>query len=138
MDEQNARLEHLKMIQSVVARMAQNSFQLKALAATLTAGVLALIGTTNEPNWIVPAAAAIPALMFWVMDAKYLTLEQKYRDLFEDVRRERQIPLFDLNYQSALFGFQRTDFKNFRSWSVLWFYLPIICLMIAASVGIAS
>ena len=42
-------IAHLGMVQAVVARMAANSFALKALTVTLAAGVLAFTGAVTEP-----------------------------------------------------------------------------------------
>lgn len=133
MNEDETMLEHLKMVQNVITRMAQNSFQLKTLAATLVAGVLALIGATNNPSPLVPGAAIFPLLLFWILDARYLTLEQKYRDLFNDIRKGIHPPNYDLNYSNAVFAFRRTDLSNLISWSVMWYYLPMLALMGAIS-----
>jgi len=128
------KYQHLMLIQSIITRMAANSFALKSLSATLSAAVLALIGASSDPWFLLPTGALIPTILFWFLDAKYLTLEQKYRDLYEDVRKDRLDDLYSLNYEAAIFGFRRSDWSNFFSWSVLWFYGSIATFLVMVAV----
>ena len=42
MDPQTARIEHLKLIQAVISRLARNSFAIKSLAVAASAGIISL------------------------------------------------------------------------------------------------
>ena len=55
-DFDEAALAHMAMIQGVITRLETNSFTLKALAMTLSAAVIAFIGSIEKPNWTYPLA----------------------------------------------------------------------------------
>jgi hypothetical protein len=79
------RIKHLEFIQSIIARLAANGFIIKGWTVTLTTG---LIGVSADKDKAVCAAAAIiPAIVFWGMDAYYLRQERLYRKLYDDTRR---------------------------------------------------
>jgi len=77
------RLEHLKMVQAAITRMAQNSFVLKGWSVTLTTGILAAaLGQKQQAfAWL----GLVPALAFWGLDSFYLRLERRFRALHDDV-----------------------------------------------------
>jgi hypothetical protein len=76
-------LEHLKLIQAVIMRLAGNSFLLKGWSVTLVAGLAALTKTQGDRSfaWIALGVVAV----FWFLDSYYLALERAYRDLYRDV-----------------------------------------------------
>ena len=81
MDE--GRKDHLQMIQGIIDRMAQNSFQLKGWTVTLAAALEVFLEGEARPAWLfVPS---LPVIAFWLLDAWYL-------------RRER---LFEIDGQAA-------------------------------------
>lgn len=47
---EEARLEHLKMIQTVITRMAQNSFLLKGWSVTLVSAMITLTLSNADPR----------------------------------------------------------------------------------------
>jgi hypothetical protein len=89
-------IKHLELIQTVITRMAANSFLLKGWTVAVVAGLFALAGSNH--SWMVAAAAIVPSLSFWVLDAYYLRQERLFRKLYEAVR-EGQKPekLFSMN-----------------------------------------
>jgi hypothetical protein len=78
-----ADLEHLKLIQAVITRLAGNSFLIKGWSVTIVAGLSAIAKAQNEAGvaWI----AAGVVVVFAVLDAFYLALERAYRDLYQRV-----------------------------------------------------
>jgi hypothetical protein len=78
------RLEHLKMIQAVIARLAQNSFLVKGWSVTLVTAVMAL--TLRDSNKGFVLLALYPAIVFWGLDAYYLRQERLFRKLYDSVR----------------------------------------------------
>ena len=72
------------MIQGVINRLAQNSFVAKGWSITLTAALLGFAASDNDPDfaWIAVGAATVFALV----DAWYLALERRYRDLYNSAR----------------------------------------------------
>ncbi len=78
------RLEHLKMIQAVIARMAQNSFLIKGWSVTLVTAVMAI--TLRDSDRGLAFLALYPALAFWGLDAFYMRQERLFRALYDSVR----------------------------------------------------
>lgn len=78
------RIEHLKMIQAVISRMAQNSFLIKGWTVTLIAALFALAAADSNPAMVV--IALVPAVGFWLLDAYFLRQERLFRSLYDAVR----------------------------------------------------
>lgn len=116
------KVKHLEFIQGIISRMAKNSFMLKGWAVTLVVGIFALtIKDSDRLFWLIAYA---PILIFWGLDAYYLSLERQYRDLYNQVRikDENNIDFnLKLNHKNA--------FKNWLccviSKTEIVFYLPI-------------
>lgn len=79
------RIKHLELIQSVVARLATNSFLIKGWTLTITAAFFAVIA--NRPGWATAALGLVPLLVFWGLDGAFLRQERIFRSLYEDARR---------------------------------------------------
>ena len=138
------QIKHLEMVQVVIARMATNSFALKALSVTLTAGVLAFTGALKSLNNVVLLAGLVPVLLFWLLDAQYLRLERLYRNLYDDIRRnDSESPeRFTMNVGKYVRRAKPSDrlLRVAFSWSVVGYYGPIvlILLVVALLVGYAK
>lgn len=74
-------VERLKLIQSIIDRMARNSFALKGWAVTLTGALLSLAATNGDRTIAVIAIYVLIAIA--ALDAYYLALERAYRKLYE-------------------------------------------------------
>lgn len=84
-----ARIEHLKMIQGVINRLAGNSFSIKQWAITLTAAATAtLIRLNNETA--LACIALIALVPFWCLDAYYLWRERLFQNCYNAVRKYRE------------------------------------------------
>ena len=93
MDE--GRKDHLQMIQGIIDRMAQNSFQLKGWTVTLAAALVVFLKGEARPAWLfVPS---LPVLAFWLLDAWYLRRERLFRRLFDHVRTKNGPPDFSMD-----------------------------------------
>lgn len=118
-DFSEGKIRYLEMIQGVVTRMESNSFFLKGGTVTLAAGVLALSSAGIHKKYVFIAFVAI--VVFWVLDSYYLSLQRKYRRLFNYIRVEESAQIdFDMNYHKAdrwTMGEQRTSF--------LWCWLSL-------------
>lgn len=68
------------MIQSIITRIAQNSFLIKGWSVTFAAGLLGLSSADDNADlaWIAVGSVVV----FAVLDAYYLAIESKYRDLY--------------------------------------------------------
>lgn len=125
----DARAKYLEMIQSVISRMASNSFKLKGWAVTLVAGVFAL--AAKDANELYCLIAYIPVVVFWGLDAYYLEQEKLYRELYNCVR-EMEVDKndFSLTASRELFGNEKNSWiACVLSKTELGFYFPlaIVC-----------
>lgn len=90
------KIEHLKMIESIIERMARNSFQLKGWAMTLVTLVGALSANDADKRFII--LAFIPIVVFWLLDSFYLQQERKYEALYrETTAKDEKDTSFNLN-----------------------------------------
>lgn len=100
--------EHLKMIEDIITRMANNSFLIKGWTVTLIAALLVFADAKNNICFI--WIAIIPIIVFWYLDSFYLQLERKYRRLYIFVQQDyinivkpdykEQVPLFNMNTEN--------------------------------------
>jgi hypothetical protein len=129
------KIAHLQIIQSVIARMAGNSFALRTLSVTLTTGLIALLGSIDKPTPLYALAALLPLLIFWLLDARYLQLERLYRRLYDDVRLGKTREPFIM-----AIGPYSSHEKNVPSialsWSVLWVYATLLVVLALIAVSI--
>jgi len=124
----NGKIKHLEMVQTVINRMASNSFMLKGWAVTLVAGVFAL--AAKDSNQIFFLIAYVPIVMFWCLDSYYLRLERQYRVLYNKIRADQSDetdfnlspPPTDVNDETKLH-------QSLLSLTELGFYLPFALLV---------
>jgi hypothetical protein len=76
--------EHLKAIQSVIDRMARNSFAMKGWTVTVAAALLGFASKDSDRSFALLAIYVVAAL--GGLDAYYLALERAYRALFNEAR----------------------------------------------------
>lgn len=78
------KLKHLEMLQSVINRMANNSFLLKGWSVVLISALFALAAKDSQIYFIY--LAYFPAIAFWNLDGYFLWQERLYRKLYDKVR----------------------------------------------------
>lgn len=90
------KIEHLKMIENIIERMAKNSFQLKGWAMTLVTLVGALSANDADKRFII--LAFIPIIVFWLLDSFYLQQERRYKALYRETTEMNEKDInFNLN-----------------------------------------
>lgn len=127
--EQNLnRVEHLKMVQGIVIRMANNSANMKTWAVSFATSMYIFSGLSNDPHWLIAVGGCIAVFAFWYMDARYLHLEKCYIELHKAVASEESMEPFDLDYRPYI---KKVDsiWKVGRSWSVSIFYVSLLAAM---------
>lgn len=85
MDKKEQIVRHLEMIQTIITRMAHNSFLLKGSSMTLLAAMLIFI-VRSEASACFIFIFTIPILIFWGLDAYYLWQERLFRCVYNEVR----------------------------------------------------
>jgi hypothetical protein len=127
--------EHLKLIQSVISRLANNSFLLRGWAVTLASAILAL-GSQGRSQTLCFLAIG-PAILFAFLDAYYLWQERLFRELYNAVvvgASEVKPFSMDTSFARAHVRYQR----SLRSTTVLLFYGGLIALITAVAIVVAS
>ena len=75
--------KHLEMIQTIVARLASNSYAYKGWSVTIAAGLVAFLASSHQTLLI---ASIYPILAFWFLDGHSLALERAFRKLYDEAR----------------------------------------------------
>ena len=97
MSDEEMVLEHLKMIQGSVLRMASNSFRLRGWSVVLVAGWLVSLArvdvnvmiTLHETASFRTYMLLIPFVLIFALDGYYLWQERLFRRLYDEVRQEK-------------------------------------------------
>lgn len=110
----NDKIEHLKMIQGIITRMASNSLQVKCWNMAIVAVIIAFA----DGRMIL--AGITPIVLFCYLDAKYLAQEKTYRDLYDKVRVKNDTEIdFSMKTEKGNIKY------GLKSWSVWLFYLVL-------------
>ena len=114
-------VEHLKMIEGVIDRLARNSFALKGWSITLVTALFVFAGVKEKAMFLL--FGLIPVIFFWILDSYYLWLEKRFRGLYDEVRVKDKT-----DFSMSLDGIK----KAFPMFTVSeWpFYIPQIALLV--------
>lgn len=125
-EESAAVQAHLGIAQSVIQRMASNSASCKAWCITLVAAILVIVADKGKPNYAL--IAAIPTLLFLVLDAYYLALERcfraAYNEFIDKVHSGRAVTS-DLYAVRPLGSLVTAFTQSLTSFSIWPFYLTL-------------
>jgi hypothetical protein len=109
-DQKDFAQKELDQIQSILSRMAANSFQCKGWAI----GIVTIALAINKDSFLLSGWQSLllllPVVMFWYLDGFFLYTEQCYRSLFNDVVSRR----FKNNNWEHLFDYNHTRFEHER------------------------
>jgi len=125
------KIKHLEFIQTIINRMANNSFIIKGWAITLVAGLFALSSKDVNKNYII--ISFLPVIIFWILDGYFLSRERAFRCLYDKVR--------NLDESEIDFSLDISQFKERKNnwfWSIfshtnLFFYISLIGVMLIIS-----
>lgn len=85
-------VKHLEMIQSIVTRLASNSFLIKAWTVTLATAAFGI--SINRADWRLSIIGVAMVIAFWGLDSYFLRQERLFRLLYDYVRSEPAVPRF--------------------------------------------
>ena len=128
-----AKLKHLEFIQSLLNRFNGNCFLIKGWCVTLVAALFALAAKDANERYLL--ITYIATVVFWILDAYYLSQERQYRRLYEDVSRTQPNEIdFNMNASQYRRG-KCTWGSSLLAQTLLIFYgslaaLPILLLMV--------
>ena len=118
-------IEHLKLIQNVIGRMAENSSRIKgwAVSTSLAIDAFAILHKNNG----IAKLTYLPVFIFAVLDFNYLKQEKNYRSLYTIALKNPNNVTFDLSTNHLD---KSTKLKNLieaiKSWSIYLFYVPLL------------
>ncbi len=121
---------HSGIIQRVIERMASNSNSCKAWCISLVSAILVIVADKDKPN--LAALAVPPVVIFGILDAYYLGLENGFRNSYnafiDKLHAGRLLPT-DM-YTMRPTG--KTTAKALGSVSVWGFYISLLAIIAAA------
>lgn len=118
------KLKHLEFIQNIITRMNSNSFMIKGWAVTLISAILIFADKSNEKGYlIVPLLATI---LFFMLDAYYLCMEKKYRELYNKVVKQSED---DIDFTIDASSINISIFDALKSPSIWLLYVLLIGLI---------
>ncbi|MES2653391.1 MAG: hypothetical protein V4663_16755 [Bacteroidota bacterium] len=122
------KTKHLEFILQIINRMGNNSFLLKGWAITLNAAIIGLVIKDHvNYGW---AIGLVSGYLFWLIDSYFLSVERKYRSLYDAVRENT---IKDLKFSLDVTNFKETKhsiFGCFVSLNLLMFYGTIAIINI--------
>lgn len=126
-----ATVKHLEMVQAVISRLAQNSFALKGIAATLVVGIGVFARLSLEPSAVL--FALVPATVFWGLDGWYLRTEKLYRALYDAVRQgdKADVKVEPFSMDIKPFETKVDDWMTVcRSTTIRWYYGSVVATIV--------
>ncbi len=122
------KIKHLEFIQTIINRMAGNSFLIKGWAITLVAALFALSSKDANKNYII--ISFLPVIIFWILDAYFLSRERAFRCLYDKVRNLDENKI-DFSLDISQFKERKNNwFWSMFSHTILFFYASLIVVML--------
>ena len=121
------KIRYIELVQSIISRLANNSFLLKGWTITLIAAIFSLSDKIMKNfNFII----YIFILLFWILDSYYLYQERLYRNLYNQVIeiRDENNSLFSLKIDKKRNEKIISFFKSFFSFTEVSFYLLLLLI----------
>lgn len=114
---------HLRILQDVISRMAENSRACKVWCVTILSAGLILSARVDLPAYVL--VSLVPLLAFLLLDAYYLALERAYRgsyDSFVQKLARGELTTADLYVVKPAGSVPRTCLRSLGSFSIYPFY----------------
>jgi hypothetical protein len=122
------KIKHLEFIQTVITRMANNSFLLKGWSITLVGALFAL--SSKDIGGGITMISILLTVMFWLLDAYYLSKEHLFRLLYDEVR-VKEIDAIDFNMTPTCINSSSTDLiVKMTSPTQIFFYGMLVLIII--------
>jgi len=128
MEQGENKRKHLQFIQDIVTRMGGNSFLLRGWSVSLITAIVGFAlkseGATYGTYLLFTAIFLV--IVFWLLDAYYLSYERAYRCLYKEVAKMAEEDInYSLNASEYVKG-DNTWFASIFSPVFLVFYLPVL------------
>jgi uncharacterized membrane protein len=124
--------KHLEFIQASISRMSGNLFLLKGWSITLIAALFALAAKDTNRAFIV--VAYFPLFIFWFLDGYFLSMERRFRSMYEHVRQLREEEIdFSMNTEPYKSNPRNRWIPALFSRTLFPYYVTLALLMILLS-----
>lgn len=142
------QIEHLKLIEGVINRLASNSFAYKAWAITIASGEFALYFTTS--NRAIAFVGIGSTIMFWMLDGYYLSQERMFRKIYEENANMCEAewtvkpfvmksPMDPKKGKCSRFSTELMEWlKALKSKTVIILYFPLLLIFILIGIRVVS
>jgi hypothetical protein len=128
-DKIEYKIKHMELIQGIITRMASNSFSLKGWTVTIVTGIFIL--TAKDKLYSYFLISYTPTILFWFLDAYYLTLERRYRCLYRTVSMNTTCDLsFKLTPPKGNKQDKTLYIQSLFSLTEFGFYVPLAVLIV--------
>lgn len=122
------KIKHLEFIQTIILRMANNSFLIKGWTITIMAAMFAL--AAKDANKLFLILAYFPTIMFWMLDSYYLSQERHFRYIYNEVRVKNESDIdFSINSEAIKWSINLWAKATISS-TIITFYGTIIILLL--------
>ncbi len=128
------KTQYLQMIQEVIGRLSTISSVVKGFSVTLAVAIVTILSSDFVDSWM-PWIFVLPLFSLIALDVYYLTLERKYRILYENVRTN-QLPVDYSLTLTADINNKITVMKCLFSKSILMFHVPIVLMYLLTCIFI--
>ena len=130
-----ARVEHLKLIQAVITRLARNCFAVKSTATAASSALITFVVSAGSPF---AAIGGFAVLSLWLLDAYYLREERSFRRLYDFIRKEEAAELGSDRYFTMDVSVAPAKSENLfevaKRKSLLLLYIPFLTLIVLPGV----
>lgn len=137
------------ILQNNISRMNENSGRLKALYLPfvgIIVSVMFTVGLSNINDWfkvyihrlwfggIMVGLLLISAIIFVLLDWKYLSLERKFRDMYKKLAEQYSGEIYDISAELHKKSKNKLEsfFYKIGGWSVLPYYTSFVALITVA------
>ena len=124
--ESSSVQSHLRMLQDVIQRMAENGRSCKLWCVTLVSAVLFFVARSGSPEYTL--ITLIPLLLFLILDTYYLAPERGFRGAYGVFIRKlhaRELTFSDLYVVVPNGSIPKLFFRCLLSFSIYVFYGPL-------------
>ena len=113
--------------------MATESGRVKQVALASVAAIVSVAGSNHI--WWLPLAGILLTFAFWYLDARYLSQERWFRDIYEDERKQESEVTFVMT-PAAEFRKKHPMWKSMIGWSAATLYGILIATGLATSAAL--
>ncbi len=123
--------KYFELLQTIIARLAGNSFSIKSWAVGLVAILGGFAAKDSDPRFVF--GLWLPAFCFWGLDAYYLRQERLFRALYNAATVPGStVALYSMSiqpYEAQVSSVLKVAFSR----TILWLHMPILIFVFTLS-----